>query len=503
MMTRFFITPKDIFMGKHLFYLVSFFAFFSFNTQVFSQTRTVTVRGNTTWSSLFTPATTSSEDIIILTDDNDENLTLTIDIPQVNCRSLTIGAKKDDDDEGKLTMVLNGNTVNVATDLTFNRAEDHERSLAINIGAGTLLIGGNFTIDDGEEDNDNSITMSTGTLKVGGQWTMGRCTSFTAGSGLVEFTGSAPQNLPNVKYANLSCSGTGTKIFPALSTKATPTLTDNPIWNIRDFKIYDGATVCLSYPSGSTKPTADRDCAYRADRIFLWESGGLVLQHQGSYQGRGSRSISPDPYASAIQKNALGDCNGVITSRLAALPVTLSSFTAKQIPDNKVALGWVTSSESLNKGFRIERQAGNENGKFEQIGFVASKAKNGNSQNTLTYNFIDAAPKVGASSFYRLVQEDLDGKLTYNDVRIVKLNGQSVSMVFPNPSNGSVNISMNAAGKKMNIQVIDLSGKIIRQASNITDANYRLTIPQSGVYTIKMISPETGEQSTQRIVVQK
>ena len=55
----------------------------------------------------------------------------------------------------------------------------------------------------------------------------------------------------------------------------------------------------------------------------------------------------------------------------------------------------------------------------------------------------------------------------------------------------------------MNVQVIDLSGKIISQASNITDANYRLNISQSGVYTIKMISPETGEQSTQRIVVQK
>jgi hypothetical protein len=76
-------------------------------------------------------------------------------------------------------------------------------------------------------------------------------------------------------------------------------------------------------------------------------------------------------------------------------------------------------------------------------------------------------------------------------------------MVFPNPSNGSVNISRNADGKKMNVQVIDFSGKIIRQANNITDANYMLNIPQSGVYTIKMISPETGEQSTQRIVVQK
>jgi hypothetical protein len=157
----------------------------------------------------------------------------------------------------------------------------------------------------------------------------------------------------------------------------------------------------------------------------------------------------------------------------------------------------------MNKGFRIERQAGNENGKFEQIGFVASKATGGNSQHALYYNFIDAAPKVGAASFYRLVQEDLDRKLTYSEVRVVKLNGQSISMVFPNPSNGPVTISRTADGKKMNIQVIDQSGKIVNQFDNITDANYRMNIPQSGVYTIKISYPETGEQSAQRIVVQK
>jgi hypothetical protein len=193
----------------------------------------------------------------------------------------------------------------------------------------------------------------------------------------------------------------------------------------------------------------------------------------------------------------------IASIQAAALPVTLSSFTAKPTPDNKVSLAWVTSTEQVNKGFRIERQAGNENGKFEQIGFVASKAKDGNSQNMLTYNFIDASPKVGTASFYRLVQEDLDGKLTYTEVRVVKLNGQSVSMVFPNPSNGAVNISRTADGKKMNIQVIDQSGRIISQVNNVTDANYRMNISHSGVYTIKMTYPETGEQSIQRIVVQK
>ena len=85
----------------------------------------------------------------------------------------------------------------------------------------------------------------------------------------------------------------------------------------------------------------------------------------------------------------------------------------------------------------------------------------------------------------------------------MKLSGKTVSMVFPNPSKGLVNISRTADGKKMNVQVIDQAGKIISKVNNITDANYRLTIPQSGVYTIKISYPETGEQSTQRIVVQR
>jgi hypothetical protein len=188
-------------------------------------------------------------------------------------------------------------------------------------------------------------------------------------------------------------------------------------------------------------------------------------------------------------------------AQAAALPVTLSSFTAKQTTDNNVSLAWVTSSESVNKGFSIERQE-EGSGKFQSLGFIASKAEGGNSQTTLAYSFKDVTAKKG-TNMYRLVQEDLDGKKTYSEVRVVKLNGQSVSMVFPNPSNGAVNISRTADGKKMNIQVIDQSGSTIRQVNNITDANYKLNIQKSGVYTIKMTYPETGEQSIQRIVVQK
>ncbi len=186
-----------------------------------------------------------------------------------------------------------------------------------------------------------------------------------------------------------------------------------------------------------------------------------------------------------------------------ALPVTLKSFTAKPTSTSTVALNWATSSEIVNKGFRIERQAGGANGKFESLGFVASKALGGNSQNALYYNFIDASPKSGSTAYYRLAQEDLDGKTNFSEVKIVKLNGETVTMVFPTLSNGAVNISRTANGKRMNIQVIDMAGRMVQQFTNITDSNYKLNISKSGIYNIKMTYPETGEQSVQKIVIEK
>jgi len=185
-----------------------------------------------------------------------------------------------------------------------------------------------------------------------------------------------------------------------------------------------------------------------------------------------------------------------------ALPVTLTSFTAKPTSANTVALNWATSSEIVNKGFRIERNDGGVNGKFESLGFVASKSNAGNSQTALYYNFIDASPISGATAFYRLAQEDLDGRTTFSEIRVVKLNGETVYMVFPNPSNGAVNISRTGIGNKMNIQVIDMAGRMVLQFTNITDSNYKLNIRKSGIYNIKMTYPETGEESVQKIVIE-
>jgi len=190
-------------------------------------------------------------------------------------------------------------------------------------------------------------------------------------------------------------------------------------------------------------------------------------------------------------------------SSQSGLPVELTNFTARATPDKKVALSWTTATESVNKGFRIERQTIDMGSKFENIGFVNTKGIGGNSQTTLFYNFLDNNPKPAAANHYRLVQEDFDGALTYSEVRMVRLGANSISMVFPNPSAGNITISRTDDGKKMNIQIIDLSGKVVKEYNNISESYYKFNITQPGVYNIKMTYPETGEQSIQRVVVQR
>jgi hypothetical protein len=292
--------------------------------------------------------------------------------------------------------------------------------------------------------------------------------------------------------------GNSAVLFRSELAKTLSEISKIEYWNLSRSNSISSANVTMDF---SQYPTSIANAQFL--RIAHFDATPANMFWENAPNAAGSSSFD-----FATKKLTVSNVNsfspftiGSITT--AALPVTLSSFTAKPTPGNKVSLGWVTSSEVLNKGFRIERQVVSTNGKFEQIGFVGSKAKDGNSQNTLAYSFIDVAPKVGAASFYRLVQEDHDRKLTYSEVRVVKLNGQSISMVFPNPSNGPVTISRTADGKKMNVQVIDQSGKIINHFDNITSDNLRLNIPQSGVYTIKISYPETGEQSTQWIVVQK
>ena len=185
------------------------------------------------------------------------------------------------------------------------------------------------------------------------------------------------------------------------------------------------------------------------------------------------------------------------------LPIQLSQFSAREVPGNKVVLNWSTDQEQHNKGFVIERASTTTQGKFIKIGYVYSKAVNGNASNVLNYHFNDGITVGDNYAYYRLLQEDVDGRTSPSEIRLVKFNKQTLVQIAVEPSAGKVTITRNTNAKKLNYKVIDQLGRITGEGKSIVDQVFTINIQGNGVYNIYLHLPETGEQLIKRVMIQK
>jgi trimeric autotransporter adhesin len=190
----------------------------------------------------------------------------------------------------------------------------------------------------------------------------------------------------------------------------------------------------------------------------------------------------------------------------AVTPATLSSFSGiKQTNAN--LLSWTTSTEQNNAGFNLERSADGTN--YSSLGFIASKATNGNSNATLTYDFSDVKPLTG-TNYYRLKQTDKDGKAAYSQVVLLKgakNAGVDISVVYPNPVQNTLNVVLTAATtEKVNITVLDVNGKVLsQQTTQLAAGDNKLPINVSkfaaGNYSVQVIT-ENGVSNITKFVKQ-
>jgi hypothetical protein len=182
------------------------------------------------------------------------------------------------------------------------------------------------------------------------------------------------------------------------------------------------------------------------------------------------------------------------------LPVSLLTFTAMR-NSSLVNLKWATGSESNSAGFNIERSLGN--GSWEFIGYVPSRATNGYSSDRLDYAFVDQNNYKGVSQ-YRLRQMDLDNNGRYSEVRIVRGENEKGSiLVYPNPSDGKINIVFDNSQAHRDISVNDMSGRTVRLIKNITTNSISIDNLAPGMYTVRVMNSETGDQAVEKVVVNK
>ena len=178
------------------------------------------------------------------------------------------------------------------------------------------------------------------------------------------------------------------------------------------------------------------------------------------------------------------------------LPVTLINFHGVAVDEVNV-LSWSTETEINAAWFYLEHST---NGKdFTSIGKLKAS---GNSNQIINYSMTHFTPSFG-NNYYRLLQEDADGKINYSEIIFVENLLSTTLHIFPNPTqDGSVQIEFNSAiGIKSLIQIINREGNIIHQMEVIasgTNTNQLIQLPSPGIYFIRVTTQERS--LTEKIV---
>ena len=191
-------------------------------------------------------------------------------------------------------------------------------------------------------------------------------------------------------------------------------------------KLYlDGALV---WEPGFTTP----------DQVLYWDSGADLVIGDGIDGGGLEKAVLDNFYYGAVVEAA-------------TFPVTLTDFTATPTGD-AVHLDWATASETDNYAFHLERSA-------DAVAFqrLASQPATGAADD---YRYTDRSPLPGRS-YYRLVQEDLDGTLHQLGVRSVDRTYPAAAIsVYPNPTADYLFVSamgpltiFDAAGRNLTARV--------------------------------------------------
>ena len=194
--------------------------------------------------------------------------------------------------------------------------------------------------------------------------------------------------------------------------------------------------------------------------------------------------------------------NYLITNSCSPLPVKLTYFNAKRNNASSVGLAWQTAQEINSKGFEIQRLIGT--GGWQVAGFVPTQAPNGTSGTILNYTFNDNN-SANAVTQYRLRSVDIDENSKFSEIRSVRGLGQAGKIiVYPNPSfDGKAKVVFEDVNGTRDVSVTDISGRVVKQWTGITNNNLEIDNLTPGLYSLRVIIRETGEQSIEKIVVNK
>jgi hypothetical protein len=254
----------------------------------------------------------------------------------------------------------------------------------------------------------------------------------------------------------------------------------------------------FSFPAGSglyilTGGTIQLSCAGcnnpQNDDIVIGST--VVWVGDGNY-GSGTAGKINGPKFNTGQGSWTDGAGGI-------LPVTFGAIKATE-KGTGVQIDWTSYSEQNLANYQIERSADGIN--FASVGEVAPR----NAAAETQYGFFDALPLSG-TSFYRIRNNDIDGKSGLSNIVKINLNKNIKTIgIYPNPvignrvsfqtsdlTKGTYNVEViNAFGARVFQQSVNHAGGAINQSLNLPNLN-------SGSYTLRING--TSTTSTHKITI--
>lgn len=174
-------------------------------------------------------------------------------------------------------------------------------------------------------------------------------------------------------------------------------------------------------------------------------------------------------------------------------PVTLGDFKTF-LKSNTVLLDWCTYTEINSQKFIIQKSSDGVN--FSTINETPAA---GFSYSLKKYSSVDLFPFVG-TNYYRLRQEDRDGKVSYSKIATVVYTMKNVATLYPNPTNGIFNLLLNNTSESLSYTILDENGKVL-QKNNIQNQQTKIDVKNlpSAIYFLKIISQNKEIQTLQII----
>jgi hypothetical protein len=178
---------------------------------------------------------------------------------------------------------------------------------------------------------------------------------------------------------------------------------------------------------------------------------------------------------------------------MSVLPVELTSFHVS-LENKAVVCDWWTETELNNDFFTVERSLDGIH--FEAIAYLKGA---GTSLDPLHYKIYDYDPYLDVVSYYRLSQTDLNGITRLHEIRSIKPAKTNKLTVYPNPSNGSIQITGDYEALLAS-KLFDTSGREIALNHASAESN-EITVSSLpiGVYTLVYFDNE--ETISERIIV--